>query len=172
MQCGRAWRALHQLQAGRRRMHRSGFQTPKVRSPSLPYRIYFTLIARTGSVSANRYVFISTRSCLGCNLCIVGERRTDPHCRVVHRKFWDKFDNTQASSSSQIHAEIRDAAEAVRSDGIKLATNTDFALGGVPESQSPLSSSCLSHDSERDHEQHVPHLICELNLVRLDHHRS
>lgn len=108
--------------------------------------------------------FVFTQLCLGCNICIDGERITDPHSRLLHRKFWDKFDNTQtSSSSSQIHAEIREAAEGVRNDGIKLPTNSDGSLGGVPESHSPLSSSCLSHDSERDHEQHVPHLICELH---------
>lgn len=137
-------------------MHCTGFKTSKVRDPSQPSRIsrlYLSLPIDTFLYSLN--------SCLGCNLCIVDDRDTDLHSRIVCRKFWDKFDNTQASSSSQIHAEIREAAEAVRKDGIKPATNGDASLGGVPECQSPLSSSCLSHDSERDQEQHVPHLICE-----------
>jgi len=152
-------------------MRRSGFQTPKVRPPLLPYRVYLPYLTHCSSRSlrvsrpAQSLRFVFTQLCLGWNLCIVGERITDPHSRVLHRKFWDKFDNTQTSSSasSQIHAVIREAAEAVRNDGTKLATNSDGSLGGVPECHSPLSSSCLSHDSERDHEQHVPHLICELH---------
>jgi len=83
---------------------------------------------------------------------------------IPHRKFWGKFDTSQ--SSSQIHPEIAEAAEAVRKDSVNVATNNDISLGVLPECHSPLSSSCLSHESERDHEQHVPHMICELQPCR------
>lgn len=126
-------------------------QDSKRRKYVLPLLTIAFFDLHSDRASAVIYVSLLSEATDACNL------------RLVHRKFWDKFDNTQPPSSSPIHAEIREAAEAIRNDGVKLATNSNILPGGGPECHSPLSSSCRSHDSsERDHEQHVPHMICEL----------
>ncbi|KAI9881264.1 MAG: hypothetical protein M1830_005550 [Pleopsidium flavum] len=86
----------------------------------------------------------------------------------AHRKFWGKVDTSQPPS--QIHPEIAEAAEAVRKNSINGGTNIDLPLGVLPDCHSPLSSSCLSHESERDHEQHVPHMIYQTQGHRLSIH--